>query len=297
MTLPVAAPAAIEALTLVVNARASGAPPDLAPLRRQLGAEGADVDVVVTHSVEDLAAVRRERAGQRLVLVGGDGTVHAAANLPGGAGEVALIAAGRANNIARSLGIPLDPAHAARLAATGVVRPVDLIEAQTQHRRYVVVEGLSAGFLAQARAGYHADNSADVMAAVRAGVAALAHFRPLRVTVTHGAVTEHLELAQLFVANLPLYAFGLRVAPHADPTDAMLDVVGVEEHGRSALLRMLLALHHSGPGAIDGVHCWRARRVTLASDGCTPIIGDSANLGSGPVALAPLPAALRLVRP
>jgi hypothetical protein len=48
------------------------------------------------------------------------------------------------------------------------------------------------------------------------------------------------------VANLPFYAFGLCVAPHADPGDAALDLIGIEAPTRRAVLAALRELR---PGA------------------------------------------------
>ena len=286
-------------LRVIVNANASGSrrrvPPD--GVIDALRAAGADVQLRYTGTPEELASVWAHDDGRRLVLVGGDGTVHAAANLPGPPRDVALIPAGRANNVARSLGIPLDWRTAAQLAATGDARPVDLIEASSPERRRIVVESVSVGFLAQARVRYHGRNSADLSAGLRAGAGALARFHPLAARVLGPGGEESLSLAQLFVANLPLYEFGLHVAPEADPTDATLDVIGFAGPSRRAVLRMLFDLHRGRHLRHSGVHLWRAPEVRIVTDGCSPIVADSTDLGCGPVTLSALPAALRLVRP
>lgn len=84
------------------------------------------IELRTTLFVDELAEIRRPAAGRRVVLIGGDGTLHDAVNLPGPAPEVALIPAGRANDVARSLGIPLATADAARLACAGLASPIDL---------------------------------------------------------------------------------------------------------------------------------------------------------------------------
>lgn len=284
---------------VIVNGNASGAPHPARPddLIARLRRAGADVELERTATLEELAAVWGDDDGRRLILVGGDGTVHAGVNLAGPARDVALIPAGRANNIARSLGIPLDWERATRLAIRGDVRPVDLIEARAPNVRQLVVEGVSVGFLAQARVRYHGRNSADVSAAVRAGAAALAHFHPLTARVTSSAGAEALKLSQLFVANLPLYEFGLRVAPQADPTDATLDLVGIEAPSRRAVLRMLVDLRRGTHLYHPNVHVWRTDRAVVVTNGCSPIVADSTDLGDGPVELRALPRGLRLVRP
>ena len=97
---------------LLVNARASGAGGAHEVLARATGAlhaAGARVEALLTADEGELAAAVREAGDRRVVLVGGDGTVHAFANLGRhGLPPVALLPAGRANNIARALGIPVD---------------------------------------------------------------------------------------------------------------------------------------------------------------------------------------------
>jgi diacylglycerol kinase (ATP) len=287
-------------LTVVVNANASGAPRGAA-LDRLVGhlrRGGGDVDVARTASVDELRAVWEADDGRRVVLVGGDGSLHTAVNLGGPRRDVALVPAGRANNIARSLRIPRDPAAAALLAGTGRVKPVDLIEAVAAGRpRRLVCESVSVGFLAEARQRYRGRNSADVVAGLRAGATTLRGFHPLSARVSRAEAVETLHLAQVFVANLPLYEFGLDVCPYADATDALLDVVAIEAPDRLAVLRMVAALRRGTQFERPGTHVWRSAHVTVTSGAASPIVADSEDLGHGPVSLRAAPGALRIVRP
>lgn len=280
-----------------VNASGSGRGPRPQELAAWFEAAGAATDVVATASLAELEEVWAGDDERRLVLVGGDGTVHAAANLPGPAREIALIPTGRANNVARCLGIPLDWRRAAQLALSGRVRPVDLIEARAGERLRLVVEGVSVGFLAQARVRYHGRNSADLVEGLRAGLTVLRHFHPLGARVVRPGGQETLHLAQLFVANLPLYEFGLRVTPRADPSDGHLDMVGIEAAGRLGVLRMLMDLRRGTHLGRPGVHHWRADRIVIETHGRSPVVADSTDLGFGPVELRVAPSALRIVRP
>ena len=92
-----------------------------------------------------------------------------------------------------------------------------MIAARTPTRRLLVVEGVSVGFHALARAGYKGRNSADVGSAVRAGVSAVARFQPLTVGIEADGEFQVLRIGQLFAANLPFFGPGLHVAPGADP--------------------------------------------------------------------------------
>ncbi len=286
---------------LVANANASGLG-GRRELVDQVGhalrLSGARVETRITASIDELVSlVDDEDGSRRLALLGGDGTLHAVANLRGPKREVALLPAGRANNVARSLGIPTDLRAAAEVAVRGSVRSLDLIAAESDGQRYLAVEGVSVGFLALARARYRAPNSADLLAGATAGLATLARFRPLCLGLESDGVAEVTKLNQLFVANLPLYGFGLEVAPHADPADGLLDVVAIDGTGRLALPMMLGRLRRGTHLARPGVRAWQARRVRIATRGRSPVIADSTNLGSGPVDLSVVPAALDLVVP
>jgi diacylglycerol kinase (ATP) len=296
---PVAAPrpARLRSLSphllLVANGNASGLTrrPSLFDDSAQLlRSAGARVETRLTTSLEELddALATAER---RVVLLGGDGSLHAAANASGRA-EFALMPAGGANNVARSLGIPTDFASAARLAVEGAARPFDAIAVKSSSGRYLAVEGVSAGFHAIARSQYTGANSTDVAAAVRAGLGAVARFEPLTVALSVDGACRLVRIGQLFVANMPLFGPGLRVAP-ADPADGLLDVVTIDG-GRAALLRMIPRLRHGTHLGRPGVTHTRARTVRIATRGRSPVIADTTTFGDT-VELSVVPHALELV--
>jgi diacylglycerol kinase (ATP) len=284
---------------LVANANASGlsgrngiveAAADA--LRRH----GGLVETRLTGSVEELAALVSEQP-RRVVLLGGDGSVHAAANVAGPKPELALIPAGKANNLARGLGIPLDLDAAARLAVAGATRSVDAILASTPSRRYLAVEGVSIGFHAYARASYRADNSADLGAGVAAALGAVRRFHSVAAAVQSDDALEVIRFGQLFAVNFPLYGPGLRVAPTADPGDGLLDLVSVQATRRRELPAMLARLKNGTHLDRSEARHWQARRVRIATGGQAPIIADTTNLGFGPVDLTVEPGALDIVTP
>jgi diacylglycerol kinase (ATP) len=284
-------------LLLVANARASGlqANPELVDgAARILRAHGSRVELHRTSSLDELAATLVPD-GRRVVLMGGDGSLHAAANLPGPKPELALIPAGKANNVASALGVPRDLEAAARLAATGSTRPIDAIAVETRDGSYLAVEGVSAGFHALARAEYRSENSADTLAGIKAGVGALARFGSMTLAVEHDGTLEVLRAAQLFVVNFPLFGPSLRVAPGADPGDGRIDLVALEAESRNELLRLVPHLRAGTHIGRPGVRHLQARRIRISSGGRSPFIADTTNLGTGSVRLTVEPGAFDLV--
>jgi diacylglycerol kinase family enzyme len=281
---------------LVVNGNASGAA-DVARATQELRNAGAHVRAHVTGSEAELAAVVREAGDRRLVLVGGDGTAHALANLDLPAlPPTALLPAGRANNIARALGIPVDWSAAAELAVRGRPAAVDLLHVVTPERTLFAVEGVSAGFHAAARHRYNGTNSADLAAGVRALAAELGAFQPRIVDLrADGAPLFAGPAAQVFLANLPYFGFGFHVDPVADPSDGRLEAIVLEARTRRDVVRMLAAARDGRHLERPGVTWSRATRAHVEQP--LPLVADAQPLGVTTATVTVAAGRLRLIAP
>jgi diacylglycerol kinase family enzyme len=289
-------------LRLVVNGHASGVEDperlalDLAARAQELG---ASADATVTRDEHELRETLRGAAadGERVVLVGGDGSLHAAANagldeLP----ELALVPAGRANNIARALGIPTASHAALETAVAAEARPLDALRVVTPERTVYAVEGVSAGFHAAARARYRAENSADLRQGLRALAGALLAFTPYRVRGRLDRTPIDLtDVAQLFLSNLPLFAYGFEVDPGADSADGRFEAVVFSAQRRGRLLRLLLAAHGGRHIGRRGVRRVSARTAEIA--GALPLVADAEPLGTTTATVTVVPAHLRVAAP
>jgi diacylglycerol kinase (ATP) len=282
---------------LIVNGRASGTSGAevLERATAVLRAAGARVRAHVTADERELEAVVRAAEGRRLVLAGGDGTVHALANL--GVRDLpvaALLPAGRANNVARALGIPVDWTAAAELAVRGRPAAIDALHVETPQRSLFAVEGVSAGFHAAARHRYDGTNSADLAAGVRALAAELRAYRQRPVDLrVDGAPLFAGPAAQVFLSNLPFFGFGFRVDPVADASDGRLEAIVLEAGTRRDVVRLLAS-------ARDGRHLersdvtWRSgTRAHLREP--LPLVADAQPLGVTTATVTVAAGRLRLV--
>lgn len=123
----------MDGLLVVIN-RAAGTADDesveaaLGVLRR-----GADVAVVATADQVECDEAVLGCGSRRLVVFGGDGSVHAALRALDRAGAldpvepIGIIPRGTGNDLARSLGLPLDPVEAAAVVLDGRARRLDLL--------------------------------------------------------------------------------------------------------------------------------------------------------------------------
>ncbi len=268
---------------VIVNGRASGsadAPALLAEVTDHVRAAGAAADGLVTHDEDELRVALEQAGDRRAVLVGGDGTLHTALNLPIELPELALVPAGRANNVARALGIPTDARAAARLAVEGPAAVVDTLLVESSGRSTYTLEALSAGLQADARGRYHGQNSADLAAGVHALAQAMRAYHPYPVELEiDGEKAFAGSAGQVFLANMPFFGFGFRVDPYADPSDGLLEAIVLEAPSRVSAATLLMSVYRGHHLHRAGVHVRRGRRARLA--GPLPMASDGEPLGTG----------------
>lgn len=125
-------------LTIVANAAAGTTDREVVEVaRNEIASRGGDVDLRWTADTADLGSVVATCEADRLVVVGGDGSISAAVHalVEAGRGDlpVALVPLGTGNDLARAMGIPSDVRAAARLALEGrpAARPVIRMGART----------------------------------------------------------------------------------------------------------------------------------------------------------------------
>lgn len=284
-------------LRVIVNANASSVDSVRSVIRdarEAVDRAGARSAVVATHTLDELAAVIADAGDRRIVLVGGDGAVHAAANA-GLEGEFALLPAGKANNIAHALGLPRDWDRAAALAVHGSARPLDLLAVETPGQRLLAVEGVSAGFQAAARSGYAAENSGDLRGGIGALLRALGRHRPYDAELLVDGAQLSFRTSQLFVSNMPLFGYRFSVAPAALPDDGEADLVVLPPLSRAQILPALARVWRGVHLADERVVARRVERVELRSP--LPLVADAEVLGVTTATVALVPGALRLARP
>jgi diacylglycerol kinase family enzyme len=266
---------------VAVNALASGMrDPEQVVASVVAATDGAGVDVsgVVTEGEDDLREAIDAADGGRLVLVGGDGSVHTALNEAGGPLEIGLVPMGRANNIARSLRLPRDLPRAARAAVTKPARPVDVLRVETPERTLLGIEGVSAGLHADARMRYHAPDSSHMLEGVSAFAGALVDYEPWRVELEiDGRPAYSGEAAGAFLSNFPLFAYGFKVDPIADVRDGQLEATVFQADKRHRVAQLVLAAYRGTLAERRNVSVTPGHEAVMKSP--VPMVCDSEVLG------------------
>ena len=269
-------------------------------LRRRLASSPA-AELVVTRSA--LHATRAARAGARrhdvIVAAGGDGMIASVAGgLVGTRARLGILPLGTANDFARTLGIPLDPALAAEALASPLTRRLDVLELTAGARRRIVVNMIVVGNGARVtrRATKAVKSRWGPWSYMRGAAGVLRGLRRWRVRLTLGSrVVERVVMSVAF-ANGPTTAGGLRIAEHADPADGRIEIVTLDDAPPAAMTGILAKLVVGLSIEGDHVKSTRARSVDFVSGVPIPLSADGEHLGSvRKLSVRALPGALRVV--
>jgi len=286
-------------LTLLVNPAAAGgrALEAVAPARAELERLGAELHVIETSSADHSKHEARNaaEAGKTAVAVGGDGLVGTLAGaLAGTDGALAIVPAGRGNDFARVLGIPHDPAAAARVAFEGEERLVDVGQ----------VDGKS--FVGAASFGLDSDanriaNEAKIVKGnlvyLYAALRALVAWKPARFDVRIDGEPYTNVGYSVVVANSKAYGGGMYVAPHAELDDGRLDVILSDHEPKLRHLRLFPKVFKGTHVTDPSLHFLRGERVEVNADRPFTVYADGDPLAELPATITVAREALRVMVP
>lgn len=244
--------------------------------------EAASVEVAATNNPGELDGVLHRAGSRRIVVAGGDGSLHAVVAALHRRDELtgktlALLPLGTGNDFARGTDIPLDIEEAARLVLHGEARPVDLLVDETGE---IVVNNVHVGAGAQASRKAHTWKSrlgSIGVGKVNIGKlgypigALLAAFHPpshrLRVEID-GTVVNDLDRPVLMVAvgNGSNVGGGTELTPEADPESGTLDVMISRSVSAWAKLGYVNQLRKGEHQERDDVSYLRGREVSVRGD-------------------------------
>jgi diacylglycerol kinase (ATP) len=266
---------------------------------------GPDAEVLAARTAEEAqreceAAVAG--GADAVVAIGGDGTLHSAVQAVATTGvPLGIVPAGTGNDIAACLGVPEKPLDAAR----AIRRALDSGAAQTFDLARMAKDGAvrwSAGVIGL---GFDTlvNELANRMRFPRgprrydiAIVLELARLKARRYRITVDGRSEELDACLAAIGNTARYGGGMRIAPAADPTDGLLDMVIAGPVSRFTLMRIKPRVYAGTHVNHPAVRQLRGKEITVECDGITSYADGERSLAL-PVTVTAVPSALRLLVP
>ena len=275
----------------------------LEQVTRCLKDQGIEVDVAVAKPKEEAIPIARRavKDGYKIIIaMGGDDTVEAIIRgIAGSKARLGIIPAGTANDLAKSLGIPEDPAQACALIASGQFRKLDLGQVKVR-------KGKKLSFFELVTIGIGAAVYPDALHASKGRLSSvkdviqtvLTHDASPRVTlVMDGESHVTVEAMLAIVSNVPLIGPNMLVDPNASMDDGLFDVSVFPNYSKAELLTYFTKVAKEGHADDGRMQRYRAHKLKVKTSPKLEIMADGVMLGKGTVKIKVLPGVLRVIAP
>jgi YegS/Rv2252/BmrU family lipid kinase len=245
------------------------------------------------HAVDE--ALRAADLGEIPVVMSGDGLIGIVGGaLAGGDVPLGILPAGRGNDLARVLGIPVEPAEAVAVLAGGDQRMIDVGEANG--RRFLGIA--SVGFDSDAnRIANETKVIRGRLVYAYAALRALAAWKPARFTLRIGEENLRFTGWSVAAANSSTFGGGMLLAPNASLEDGEFDIVMVGESGKLQYISNLPKVFKGTHVDNEEVRIVRARNLELSASRPFAVYADGEHITDLPASLRVLPKALSVLVP
>lgn len=268
-----------------------------------LDLKGVHVDPVATERAGHAAGLAKALAKDHdtVLVMGGDGTLSEAANgilsLPASKRPtLGFLPGGTGNDFLRDFGL-LTVEDAARAIGAGRTKAVDAVDVRWAGGRHYSINVLGSGLAAKAGARFGRSfrwlgkKGYDVASAIEIATMAAC---PTRLELD-GRVIEG-DFPLVMACNSVHTGGAMPMAPDADPTDGLLDVLYVQDIGRLEILGLLATKLRKGEHVKSPkVHIERAARVRVEPATPSPLLIDGEIIGTTPADFQVMPGAFRLL--
>ena len=234
-----------------------------------------------------------------VIAAGGDGTVNEVINglmqIQGDKPVMGVLPCGSANDFTKAIGLDADWDTAAETVLHGTPREVDIVEIEGADRRYLInaaTGGLSVAI----------DDAMDektkkwwgAFAYARVAATVIPEASNYRVRLNVDGQTHEAICAGLIVAN-GSHAGNLNIAPQADVTDGLVNVMTARANDLADRIKLLTDLAMGKQTESEWVDCFTGRHIKIESDPPMPFIADGERLGETGLSFKVIPGALRVL--
>jgi len=241
---------------------------------------------LATGGAGQLAHFAASRGFDVVAAAGGDGTIGEVANgLVGTQAVLAVLPMGTGNDFSRSLGFGTDLALAVDALRSPQTLEIDL-PAIDGRGFFVNVAGTGFDAVVAERINQGYRYLRGTTAYVVAVVQTLGSFKPAAITIEVDGVAHDQRAMLCAVANAKSYGGGMKIAPLADLSDGLLDVVVVGEVGRAEFLRAFPSVFKGSHLSHPKVSHHRGARIRLSCERPLPFLADGEEVDFLPASIS-----------
>jgi YegS/Rv2252/BmrU family lipid kinase len=247
--------------------------------------------------IKELAAKAKKQDCKKIIVCGGDGTVHEAINaLVGSDVELGILPLGTGNDFARSLGINEDLDFACSVLQHGKVKHVDVVMVNG-NKYYVSVGGIGFDSEVASWANRYKKFALGVNIYTIAILAKLFTYKFKKVEIIYDTETYKGEILMAAFGNTKCYGGGINITPNALMDDGWLDICIVNKINKVKLLLLFPSAFKGNHIKFTEVNLYRAKTISINSEVPLQLLGDGELICQTPVLLEVVPKALKVIAP
>lgn len=229
-------------------------------------AKESGVEAVIPTSraeTQQAAAAAVRDGAERVIVIGGDGTIAAVADeLVRTDTVLGVVPAGTGNDFSRNNGLPHHPEAALKVALEAEARPIDVGQAAG---RLHFLNAAGVGFDAEvaALASRYPAGLGGTLPYLLGALSTLTRYRPTQVDLMVDDQRFTGPAMLVVVANGRHYGGGMQVAPQADQEDGQFDICIAGDLSPLEFLGLLRRVYAGGHTSHPKVQMLRGREVRL----------------------------------
>ncbi|MDQ7948617.1 MAG: diacylglycerol kinase family protein [Pedobacter sp.] len=211
--------------------------------------EEAEIYELPEHcALKEVKAVIEKSKADRVIAVGGDGTLKLVAEcLLGSKVPIGIIPAGSANGMAKELGVPLAVKEALDLTITGQVKQIHAIKVNDE----LCIHLSDIGFNAYIVKKFDELEDRGMLTYAKAAWQAFWNHRKMDVEFKVGDQLIRQKAAMVALANATAYGSGLEINPEGKLDDQLFEVILVKEYAVMEIIKIWISKLPWNPKKIE----------------------------------------------